>query len=224
MNKKLNILVINYNKPDMTANLMTDLLKQDTVFKLELVENVDNKSIHTLWNLHKNLNTLPYICFLNNDVRVTPNFVSDTVKVFEENSSVGIVVHATNLDHFNDTLELLYAIPPNRIMQGWDFSIRKELMPRIPECLHTFSGDAYVFSKVQDMGYNVAILYSSPILHYGSSTVFTIDNIQEIFDRDQEAYRVLQESEHLGEKPARTVTFGYSEDIPSQYFTRKFLK
>ena len=37
-----------------------------------------------------------YLCYLNNDVIVSSNFIDDTINVLDNNKEIGVVIHVTN--------------------------------------------------------------------------------------------------------------------------------
>ena len=87
-------------------------------------------------------------------------------------------------------LEYKVLYPP--YYQGWDFTIRRNIIPKIPKQLKIFGGDDYIFAKIVQKGYNVALVYSSPIIHYKEKTRINIPNIKEIQEEDaMNFYKIL---------------------------------
>lgn len=190
MENVLNIQMVNINGLEMTRDAVNDLMKQDEKFFLRVVDqasteegtreylheirkldrvearlNHNHHPLNSLWNSFYGETTGKYLCFLNNDVRLPTNFVRDTVSIFEKEPDVGIVIHATNFLEKSD--ELLYEIIEGGWVQGWDHSIRREAYIPVPEELHTYGGDDWLFCNAYDNGWKVAVALSSPIIHYG---------------------------------------------------------
>jgi len=192
---KFHIQVVNINGLAMTKNLVSDLLRQTHQFQLtlidqgsteegtreflnslvpipyiniEIIRNDRNVDLNRLWNRLYYNSKASYLCFLNNDVRIPYNFVEDTVNVFEKEKSVGAVVHATNHRNYKRVTELNYAILEERIIQGWDFTMRREVYTPIPEDLKVFGGDDWLFVKMYRKFWNTAVVVSSPIIHYNA--------------------------------------------------------
>lgn len=209
---KLSILIVNINNLVYTRDVINDLFQQscpsfyitlvdqnsiekgtteflNTLSKEEVmvVRNCRNEPLNYLWNKFHEHCQAPYLCFLNNDVRVPRNFVEDTLKIFELEPTVGAVIHATNHSCYNSVTDLKYEILRNRYVQGWDFSIRREAYTPIPDSLKFFGGDDWIFTKLFAKGYKVACAISSPIIHYNAMSRKYYKG-----DRDEEN-RVLRE-------------------------------
>ncbi len=188
----LHIIVVNINNLDFTKNLIYDLLRQTEPFKLTLVDqgskeegtreyfnslvsnpninlqlNSENINLNHLWNNHYLNTNEPYLCFLNNDIRAPSNFVKDTVDIFEKEATVGCVVHSTNHPEYFRTSKLKYmVVRGGGFVQGWDFSVRRIAYSLIPEELDTFGGDDYLFNSLSAQGWRIALVLSSPIIHF----------------------------------------------------------
>ena len=201
---KLHILIVNINNLELTRNLVEDLFRQTCPFKLTLIdqnsseegtkeyllslaiENVEviiNDTIadlNRLWNRFYQKSKEPYLCFLNNDVRVPSNFVEDIVAILDKEQEVGCVVHATNHLNYRKTTPLNYIIMPYQICQGWCFTLRKEAYTMIPDEIRVFGGDDFLFTNVYRKGWKVATCLSSPIIHFkAKSRKYCIVNLQE---------------------------------------------
>lgn len=195
------VLVVNINNLGFTKDCVEDLLKQDTTFNLTLIDqnsyesgtkeyflkikknwdfskanlkiifNNENKDLNRIWDeFYKNTNE-KFLCFLNNDVRIPSNFISDNEKIFEKEVKVGCVCHATNHLKYNKKLkELKYEISKINIMQGWDFTMRREAYTIIPNELRIYCGDAFLFKKLYENNWDCAFALSSPIIHYRSKS------------------------------------------------------
>lgn len=227
MKELINVLIVNHNQPNMTYDLLSDLESQTLNHKVLVVNNGcdENKSIvkpvnknvkifdnpnnthlNELWNkFGKNKNK--YLTFLNNDVRITDNFLKDTVDVFEREPNVGIVIHMTNNINFINSTELCYKIfkGENAICQGWDFSIRSEIYPEIDtDKLFIFAGDDYIFAKVVKEGWDIALVISSPILHHKEKTRELIPEIHKIQQHDTSNFFQIINKEDLKIVPNTT--------------------
>ena len=101
-----------------------------------------------LWNGFVRQNQYEYYCFLNNDVIIPKNFVKDTLDIFEKESTVGCVSHATNHLNYQTCTPLNYKIFSDKYRQGWDFTMRRAAYSQIPETLHFFCGDDYLYEML----------------------------------------------------------------------------
>lgn len=193
------ILVVNLNNLEYTKNCIEDLKKQDYPFnltvidqnsyeldtksyflllnsginlrKFNFIQNNENIPLNHLWNdFVKNSNT-KYICLLNNDVRLSPNFISSAIKVLEKESNVGFVNHVSNNKDYMEWSDILnYKIIETPYRQGWDLFFRKECYSTIPNGLEFFYGDDYLYSKLYSSNMKGAYILNSPMIHYERST------------------------------------------------------
>jgi GT2 family glycosyltransferase len=138
---------------------------------LEISNTGFNKPLNHLWNEYVKESSTEFICLLNNDVRIPPNFLSSSISVLEKEPSVGFVNHVTNnltYSSWSDSLEYVIMETPYR--QGWDPIFRKSCYNEIPEELKFFYGDDYIYSKLYSLGYKGAYVLNSPIIHFERST------------------------------------------------------
>lgn len=215
MVQNLEILIVNYNNINYTKNLILDLSKQinksftvlvvdqnstelntkDILFDLQekfsfikLHFNESNVDLNRVWDWFYEKSSSEFLCFLNNDITLTNNFVDDTLKTFE-NPIVGISIHVTNNDKYikaENKLNYIILDPP--LYQGWDFTIRKNLYKKIPQSLRIFGGDDITFVNVVNAGYKVALIFSSPIIHYKEQTRKIVPEINQIHKLDSENF------------------------------------
>lgn len=182
----IHVLIVNINGLQYTLPLLDDLCAQTHLFDLTVIDqgsteegtrealskvgnviyNPDNRPLNYLWNEHTAASPHPYMCFLNNDLRIPNNFIADTVNILEQEATVGAVIHATNHPDFTQSKDLVYKILPPGYRQGHDFTIRKNAYIPIPPDLKTFGGDDWLFTKLQETDWKVAAALSSPIIHF----------------------------------------------------------
>lgn len=200
----ISVLVVNLNNLSFTRDCVTDLLSQDIPCQITVVDqaskeegthqyldkilqlgvnvvrNTRNEPLNHIWNWFVRITNTPYVCLLNNDVRLSPNFLSSAIEVFEIEPSVGFVNHATNSKDFSSWSEQLqYAIVQTPYRQGWDPIFRRECYNEIPEELEFFFGDDYLYSKLYESGMKGAYVLNSPILHFERSTTIEKGGIRD---------------------------------------------
>lgn len=185
----IHFIIVNINGLKYTRPLIKDLEKQSSSFLATIydqgssqpgtdefllslehpfsyIKNPKHIHLNKLWNTHFYNSDAPYLCFLNNDIRAPNNFVADTVRIFELEPEVGCVIHTTNHPNFSKVGPLDYVILSNKVVQGWDFTLRREAYTPIPSDLETYGGDDFLFTKLYDNNWKVAVALSSPIKHY----------------------------------------------------------
>jgi len=190
----ISVLVVNLNNLEFTKNCIKDLMLQDCDFNLTIIDqnsseegtleyfstlpsninffrNETNVPLNHLWNFFVIKSETPYICLLNNDVRIAPNFLSSAIKVFEKEPNVGFVNHISNNKDYQEwSNELDYRIIEEPYRQGWDPIFRKECYNQIPNELSFFYGDDYIYSKIYSSGMKGAYIINSPMIHFERST------------------------------------------------------
>ena len=190
----ISVLIVNLNNLEFTKKCIEDLKNQDSEFSLtaldqnsseegtkeffsfissdiEFIQNDHNKPLNQIWNWFVNKSNTPYICLLNNDVRLSPNFLSSAIKVLEKEPNVGFVNHVSNNKDYQEwSNELNYRIIDNPYRQGWDPIFRKECYTEIPNELSFFYGDDYIYSKLYSSGMKGSYVLNSPMIHFERST------------------------------------------------------
>ena len=234
------ILIVNLNNLQLTKNCIDSLKKQiNTNFKIHLFDqnsdeqgtikyleqcekndilvyrNSENVPLNHLWNKFKTISNCDYLCFLNNDVVVSNTFIDDTIKILDTEPTVGAVIHITNNPYYLHSKNVLEYKIFNELplYQGWDFTMRRSVMPEIPAVLQIFGGDDYMFAKINTLGYKIAIAYSSPIIHYKEKTRVKIPNIREIQTKDATNFINLIKTEKLQQIDS-TMNHGISPKFP----------
>jgi GT2 family glycosyltransferase len=201
--KVMHIVIVNINGLKYTVPLVDGLKHQTYPFKatvydqnsfesgtkefleslqppFEVVMNDSHVDLNRIWDNHYLNSGDPYLCFLNNDVEVPHNFVEDTVRIFEAEPKVGCVIHSTNHPDFTKPAPFWYEVLSEKVVQGWDFTLRREAYVKIPDELKTFGGDDFLFSNLYQNGWKVAVALSSPIVHhYAKSRHFYTGSRQE---------------------------------------------
>ena len=126
-----------------------------------------NKPINQIWNEFVLNSDTEFICLLNNDVRISPNFLDTSVSVMDNEPSVGFVNHVTNNINYSEWCDNLeYAIMESPYRQGWDPFFRKSNFNQIPDSLKFYYGDDYIYSKLYSSGYKGAYMLNSPMIHF----------------------------------------------------------
>ncbi len=191
--KKLKILIVNLDNIEFTRNCLKDLETQTsddfeivlvdqasteegtTEFldsidneQIEIVRNLENTPLNYVWSWFNKTYKNEYLCCLNNDINLASNFVETIIEVFEREPYVGIVVHSTNHPSYTTERKILdyRKVEKFRYMQGWDFTIRKVLFPKLPEYIKTYCGDDFIFNYVYERDFELAYVLNSPIIHY----------------------------------------------------------
>lgn len=174
-----NLTIIDQNSSEEgTSKYLDELFKQHIegnfygkIHVLSIFNTGYNKPLNHIWNEFVNDSDTEFICLLNNDVRLSPNFLSSSIELMDSRLDVGIISHTTNSNNYQSWSKTLeYVIPDSHYRQGWDMVFRKNLYVNIPEQLKFFYGDDFIFSKIYEQDYLAAYILNSPIIHYERST------------------------------------------------------
>jgi hypothetical protein len=125
-------------------------------------------------------------------VRLSNNFTDDIIRIFQNESQVGAILHVTNNPKFckaEHTLNYEILNPP--LYQGWDFCFKREAYTKIPDSLRIFGGDDFLFGHLKKGGFKIAFTYSSPIIHYKERTRIKMGSIiHQIQQEDIKNYHI----------------------------------
>ncbi len=133
-----------------------------------------NKPISQVWNEFIRESDTEFVCLLNNDVIIAPNFLSSAIYAMDSDPKIGVVNHPTNKKEYNKWStdnNIVKISEPYR--QGWDPIFRKECYFNIPDKIDFFYGDDFLYSKLYSNGYYGSYVLNSPMIHHECST--TID-------------------------------------------------
>lgn len=196
MKNKTHVCIVNLDNLQYLKNCISDLLKQDASFDCTIIDqnssepalneyyeeltvqhpfinikrNSTNEPLNHMWNWFHENHDNEYLCYLNNDVRIPTNFISDSEKIFELEKDVAVTFHSTNHPKYFKKTELSYQIY-ERGVQGWDYTIRNECYHAIPSQLKVYAGDYYLYHEIYiTQQKKSACISSSPILHYQGIT------------------------------------------------------
>ena len=216
--EKIHVIVVNINQLSYTKNCINDLIAQtskfdltlfdqnsnepDTIEYLDFVKSLDGKAgrvnvvkndcnapLNMIWNWFYKKTTNQYLCFLNNDVRIPDNFIKDTVETLETDKTCGIAIHVTNNEFIQRKNNLEY-VTDNTSMQGWDFTIRRNVYTLIPTDLILYCGDNYLFEQMYLNGGKCATILSSPIIHYkAKSQVSNAEFFKNLKTKESKIYK-----------------------------------
>ena len=209
---KVSVIIVNFNGKNLLEKCLNSLFKIDyDNFEVILVDNnstdesVDfiiknypsitpikldsNKGFAEPNNIGSKSAKGEYLLFLNNDTVVTPNFISEMIKVIENNDQIGIcqslLLKPNNTvdssGDFIDGLGVVFSSKkiPNNIekissAKGASLLIRKKLFSDLggfdKKFFATFE-DVDLGWRTWILGYNVVIVPKSIVYHVGGQTI-----------------------------------------------------
>ena len=207
--KKISIIVpIRYNV-SLSTVCIDSILNYTKNFELILVQEGEDEEITKLLKLYNvkyahnkepkgyagALNTGielaegDYYCFLNNDTVVTPNWMENMLKAFD-NPEIGLVsptftgTSSRQSIEWNDGREFDYIYDSLKLM-GVCFLIPKKVIDKVGKWDESFGlggeEDYDMTIRIANAGYTLCIARKSFIYHYGGAS------FKELFEGDQEA-------------------------------------
>jgi len=209
---KVSVIIVNFNGKNLLEKCLNSLFKIDYEnFEVILVDN--NSTDDSVEFIRKNYASIilikldsnkgfaepnnigsksakgEYLLFLNNDTVVTPNFISEMIKVIENNDQIGIcqslLLKPNNTvdssGDFIDGLGVVFSSKkiPNNIekissAKGASLLIRKKLFTDLggfdKKFFATFE-DVDLGWRTWILGYNVVIVPKSIVYHVGGQTI-----------------------------------------------------
>ena len=178
------IILVDNNSSDDTLEFVTKNYPSVIIIKLD-----SNKGFAEPNNIAAKIAKGDYLLFLNNDTIVTPNFISEMIKVSENDKTVGICQSLLlkpdgNVDSsgdFIDTLGVVYnsKSKTNEIRdissaRGASMLIRNSIFKQ----LNGFDKNFFVSFEDVDLGwrtwilgYNIKFVPSSIVYHHGGTTI-----------------------------------------------------
>ena len=174
-----NLTIVDQNSSENGTRVFLETLQKEyelgkffnKINVLKIFDTGYNKPINHIWNKFVESSNTEFICLLNNDVRIAPNFLESSYLVLDKEPSVGFVNHTTNTKKYSEwSNNLQYVIKENPYRQGWDPIFRKESFTPIPENLEFYYGDDFLYSNLYSKGKKGAYVLNSPIIHFLSKT------------------------------------------------------
>lgn len=204
----VSIVVPVFNRPDLTRVCIDSILEYTShPFELILVQEGDDPEITKLLESYKTKfvhNKIPlgfagamnsgyklakgsHICFLNNDIVAIPNWLTNMMEAFSQDSEVGLVTptfteskNEQSID-FNNKEEFTYIKDPLSL-KGVCFLISKKALEEIGTWDESFGRgggeDNDICIRINKSGYKLVIARKSFIYHYGSAA------FRELFNND----------------------------------------
>jgi len=186
-NDNFEVTIIDNGSTEENTKTVLEGLKSNHKIIRQIIFTEKNIPLNHLWNDFVSKNNYEFYLFLNNDMRLPHNYISDTIKVFDMEENVGCVAHSTNHPEYDKVTNLNYEVFQSKYRQGWDYTMRKKAYTKIPEQMHFFCGDDFLFEKLYSKKMTFAIVTSSPIIHYQGVT----PRIRGISRRDIMEYKKL---------------------------------
>src|SRR3972149_488967 len=97
---KCEVIIIRYGLPEMEDACIESVKKNTRDYELTVYDNFKEKeNLGKLWNRLIGQSRCEYICLLNSDTLVTPDWLYNLLEVFEKEFRVGVVGPTTNHSH-----------------------------------------------------------------------------------------------------------------------------
>ena len=228
MINNISVIIPFYNQVQLTYNLLLNIIENTylptqiividngstekvklitrfTGLNINYVRNDTNTGVNAAWNLGIKLvdKECKLVSILNNDITISGFFFEKINYTFNLDPLIGIAVPHSHPypDIARKTVFSPTAIVDIDKREGWAFTIRKEVIdkiPPIPSDLKIFYGDDYLFHLTKVLGYKRVKMVDNYIFHKLSTT------LRSLWRKDQE--KSIQHEE-------RVIWFKLKEEI-----------
>jgi len=165
------LLIINNASSDRTQ----EYLKIRSKFNknIKVINLKKNIYVNPAWNLWASRAKWEYLIFMNNDITLFKNFDVKMLAYYEWK-----VVCPCTLNYGQE-----HSFKQNSNINGTCFMIKKSDYVPVPEYLKLWYWDDFIYRTLW-----VNWLFES-VVHWGSQTLNTLPNVQEIIDKDTELWK-----------------------------------
>lgn len=199
-----NIIVIGYNTPNLDVDCLTSIVKNTTYpYLLTFYENYKKgKGLTECWNSFIEKSPCEFICLLNNDTKVFPNWLEKLISPLQINKSIGFTGPSTNMCHspqktISSFEEAQKYVGKMEIMEdpisGFCLVFRKSLwkfLGKFDERYDFYGSESDLIERGMQKGYKAAWIKGSFVYHIGSAAVNASDRDQTVErNRAKKLYR-----------------------------------
>ena len=174
------IIIVKYNVPDFERNTIKSVLDNTSEpYNLTAWQNrAKDENLSVIWNKLIKRSTADYICLLNTDVKVTPDWLDDLLEVFEKEKNVGIVSCVTNacgIVKQRQPVLSKYKVEESSQLSGFCMVFPKKLWKKVggfDEEYELYGEDSQLCVDVIKLGYRLLIRRDVFIHHFkGQSSI-----------------------------------------------------
>jgi len=175
--------------------------------KMLIIDSEANMPPNNCFNYAMKLCNTKYYLLLNDDVLCHQSVISDCYNVFENDAGVGLLEILTynfslaqyleNIKQYDSNIAMpaTYFERDTPEMTGWFICGRKEHWIDIPQELHMFYGDNYIYTKIINRGLKIMKICSKLISHFTSTTVKALGLYQQgVLEKEGEIFKKIMES------------------------------
>ena len=199
------IIIIDNGSENATKNYLEDLSSRDS--RISLIRNEENLGFVKANNQGIKVSDSPYLCLLNNDTLVQDGWLSEMVRIIEDNKDIGIVNPASNtMGHkpVNDSLGVLERYARETKERFSDKFI--ELGSASGFCLFTKRGvtdrignfnekyglgyfeDSDFSQRAKKQGYKIVCALGSYVYHREGSSFKSLNGSKGLFEKNREIF------------------------------------
>ncbi len=168
------IIIVKYNVPEFERNTIKSVVGNTSEpYHLTVWQNrAKDENLSVIWNKLIRRSTADYICLLNTDVKVTPDWLDDLLEVFEKEENVGIVSCVTNncgiAKQRQGQLEY-YKVEDSNQLSGFCMVFPKKIWKEVKgfdEEYELYGEDSQFCFGVKNLGYRLLIRRDVFIHHF----------------------------------------------------------
>ena len=185
MTKKIEIIIVSYNQPEMTKRCVRSVKDYTKLpHTLTVYNNLkENKNLGQLWNELIAKSKADYICLLNDDALVEPEWLEKLMEIFAKEDNVGAVGPTTSSSVNQQSKEFPTAgyeiVDFTEKYPGWCLSGFCLIFPKavwadaggFPEDFGFYGQEVALLDKISHKGYRQIWRKDVLVWHYGSASV-----------------------------------------------------
>ena len=197
--------MLKFNQPELEELTLKSLANNTSYpYKLTVYDNsINTRWIGQVWNELIGKSDCEYICLLNSDVIVTPDWLNDLMKTFETDEKIGIVGPSTNACGSEQKVSLEYALENKGkyvnggILSGFCLLFKKKVWEDVggfDEEFELYGQDSFFIWKAIWLGWKSIWNVGVWIYHAGRSSILKAEkngqySTEEQSRKAQELYR-----------------------------------
>jgi GT2 family glycosyltransferase len=196
LKNKTEIIIVKYNLPEYERQCISSVYNNTSNFNLTVFDNYPkNQNLGKLWNKLINKSECQYICLLNSDTVVFPNWLDMLLETFKIDKKVGIVGPTTNSSKNHQSLYkhkakfIDYgASYPNYCLSGFCLLFPKKVWKKVggfPKDFPFYGQEVLFIDKIVKAGFKQVWRTDVFVYHRGSASVKKAEK-EGLFDEKEE--------------------------------------
>lgn len=199
------LIIVDQGSDEETRSFLRGLKSTARVL-IEVVWNPANVGYPKGMNIGLKRSSAPYVCFLNNDILVTPGWLEELIRVAESDPTIGTVNPSSNTfgispprgshylklaqefaaTHRGNSIEVKYG-------EGFCLLVKRELILKVGGFEETryeqiYFEDADLGRKLQMLGYRCVMAEGTYVWHHGGRSTAQVSQRRRLFEENERRF------------------------------------